>query len=399
MSELIQKLRADTPATKKRTHLNNAGAALQPSPVLQAVQNHLRLEAKIGGYEAADREAKNIARFYQSFARLLHCQPRNIAFASSASHAYANALSAIRFRAGDVILTTENDYISSQIAFLSLQKRMGVQVVRARDTAAGGVDVADFQRLLLKHRPVVAAVAHVPTNSGLVQPVEQIGKICRENETLFLLDACQSLGQMPLDVERIGCDFLTATCRKFLRGPRGTGVLFVSDRVLQSDLELLLPDMRSANWTSPDEYEMAADARRFEYWETSPALLLGSRAAADYALDLGLDWIENRVKMLASLTRRRLAEAVPGIQVLDVGEHLCGIVTAYHPSWGSDSQRVFNFLTKRKIHCRISTLDVARIDFARKGVPFVLRISPHYFNLESEIEVLVDGIRQFQFKL
>ena len=387
MTPSIESLRADTPGCAHRIHLNNAGAALPPLPVLRAMQEHLDLEARIGGYEAADAKAAEIAGFYEAIARLLNAKPRNIAFAASATDAYARALSALPFRPGDAILTTENDYVSNQIAFLALQKRFGIHLLRARDTAEGGVDVADFEQLLKKYRPVLAAVTHVPTNSGLVQPVESIGKICREHGVWYLVDACQSAGQMTLDVERIGCDFLSATMRKFLRGPRGAGFLYASDRALDAGLEMLLPDMRSADWTGPDEYVLADSARRFEYWEMPPALLLGSKAAAEYALTAGMAWIENRVKMLANLTRQRLRE-LPGVQVLDYGPELCGIVTAHATHW--DSKTLLEKLAAENINCRVSSLAVAQIDFPRKGVTWALRVSPHYYNTEEEIERMVE---------
>ncbi len=240
MTNLAQ-LRADTPGCAHRTHLNNAGASLPPLPVLRAMQNHLDLESRIGAYEAADEKAADIAGFYESIARLLNARPHNIAFATSATDAYARALSAVPLRPGDVILTTENDYVSNQIAFLALQKHRGIHLVRARDSEEGGVDIADFESLIKKCHPKLAAVTHVPTNSGLVQPVETIGKICREHEVWYLVDACQSAGQMTLDVEKIRCDFLSATLRKFLRGPRGAGFLFASDRALEAGLEMPLP--------------------------------------------------------------------------------------------------------------------------------------------------------------
>ncbi|MCW5923384.1 MAG: aminotransferase class V-fold PLP-dependent enzyme [Saprospiraceae bacterium] len=394
----IDALRADTPAltdapSDKPTliHLNNAGAALPPSPVLRAMQEYLDLEAHIGGYEAADKNAASIDGFYRAVARLLHTKPHNIAFATSATDAYARVLSAIPFRPDDTILTTENDYVSNQIAFLALQKRMGVKLLRARDTASGGVDVGDFEMLLKKHRPVLAAVTHVPTNSGLVQPVEAIGQICREHGVWYLADACQSAGQMTLDVERIGCDFLTATMRKFMRGPRGAGFLFASDRVLEAGLEMLFPDLRSADWLSADAYATVPTARRFEYWEMSPALVLGSKAAAEYALEVGTDWIENRVKELAAQLRHRLS-ALPGVQVLDQGTALCGIVTAYSPQW--EAKGLLEKLQAHHINCRLSPLSVAQIDFSRKGVTWALRVSPHYYNTEEEIGRMVEVVGQ-----
>ncbi|MCB9354309.1 MAG: aminotransferase class V-fold PLP-dependent enzyme [Lewinellaceae bacterium] len=384
-SDRLSHLRADTPGCAHRIHLNNAGSALPPSFVTQTIHHHLELEAQIGGYEAVDLTAAEIAAFYPAVARLLNADARNIAFAGSATDAYVKALSAIPFQKGDVILTTENDYVSNQIAFLSLQKRLGVRLVRASDTAEGGVDLDDFESLMKRHRPKLAAVTHVPTSSGLVQPVEAIGKICSAFETWYLVDACQSAGQLPLDVQAIQCDFLSATMRKFLRGPRGAGFLYASDRVLEAGLEMLMPDLHSAEWSGPDSYETADSARRFEYYEMPIALVLGSRAAVEYALSVGIEAVEQRVKHLANMTRRLLRE-LPDVQVLDLGAEQCGIVTAYSTHW--QSRPLLEKLWAENINCRVSPPGVAQIDFPRKGVPWVLRISPHYYNTEEEIRYL-----------
>lgn len=386
----LEQLRADTPGCASLIHLNNAGASLQPMPVLDAIRRHLDLEAQMGGYEAADAVASETTGFYNSVAQLLHTQAHNIAYTASATDAYARALSAIPWRAGDVILTTENDYSSNQIAFLSLQKRLGVRLLRARDLPSGGVDVADLERLVQQYHPVLVAVTHVPTNSGLVQPVEAIGKICREQGIWYLVDACQSAGQMELDVEQIGCDFLSATLRKYLRGPRGAGFLFASDRVLEAGLELLLPDMRSADWTAADTYETAPSARRFEYWEMPIALQLGSKAAVDYALKVGLDWMQQRIGGLAQFTRQALSE-LPGVRILDEGEQVCGIVTARASHWVAKD--LMEQLKAANINCRISPLVAAQIDFSRKGVDWALRITPHYYNTEEEIGALIALLR------
>ncbi len=355
------------------------------------MHEYLDLEAQIGGYEAADLRAAEVAGFYTAVAQMLGADPRNIAFSGSATDAYARALSAVPLKAGDVVLITENDYVSNQIAFLSLQKRQGIRVLRAADTPEGGVDVADMERLIKMHRPALLAVTHVPTNSGLVQPVEAVGRLCRAEGIWYLVDACQSAGQMPLDVTRIGCDFLAATLRKFLRGPRGAGFLYVSDRALDAGLEMLLPDMRGANWTGPDEYVALPDARRYEYWEMSPALLLGSKAAVEYALALGLDAIQQRVGRLAELTRRMLGE-LPGLRVLDRGASLCGIVTAWHADW--QPQALLRYLADQGINGRITTIGSAQLDFSKKGVSWALRISPHYYNTEEEIAALGEALRR-----
>jgi selenocysteine lyase/cysteine desulfurase len=367
-------------------HLNNAGASLPAPGVIDAITQHLELEATIGGYEAADARQADINGFYASVAKLLNTQPHNIAWAVSATDAYARALSAIPWKAGDVILTTENDYSSNQIAFLSLQQKIGIQLVRAAELPSGGVDPDDFEQLIKKHRPKLAAVTHVPTNSGLVQPVQILGNICREHNVWYLVDACQSAGQMPLDVAVIGCDFLTATFRKYLRGPRGAGFLFASDRVLDAGLELLLPDMRSADWVDADEYRTQPTARRFEYWEISIALMLGCKVAADHAMSTGLENIYRQITRLAAYTRTGLAE-LPGVKVLDHGSELCGIVTAHASHW--EPQPLMDHLHREGINARISPGVAARIDFSRKGVDWALRISPHAYNTEAEIEKLL----------
>jgi selenocysteine lyase/cysteine desulfurase len=274
MSLDVERLRAETPGCANRIHFNNAGAGLMPAAVLESMREHLRLESELGGYEAADAKADVIADFYTTSAELLACRPENVAFAPSATDAFSRALSAIPFERGDVILTTRDDYISNQIAFLSLRKPFGVEIVHAATVPEGGVDVEAMAGLMRARRPRVVVATHIPTNSGLVQPVEQIGRYCRELDLLYLVDACQSIGQYPLDVERLGCDFLSATCRKFLRGPRATGLLYISDRALAAGYEPLFIDMRGARWVNGDVYKPVSTAARFEDWEFPYAALI-----------------------------------------------------------------------------------------------------------------------------
>ena len=242
----VKQWRRDTPGCRNRVHLNNAGAALMPSAVLDAVVAHLKRESTLGGYEAADAASEQVAGTYVSVAELIGAHPRNVAVVENATAAFSLALSAFDFRRGDVILTSRNDYISNQIMYLSLARRLGVELVRAEDLPDGGVDPASVREVIERRRPRLVAVTHVPTNSGLVQPVEAVGEICEAAGVPYLIDACQSVGQIPLDVRRLRCDYLSATARKFLRGPRGVGFLYVSDRMLATGAHPLLVDMRGA---------------------------------------------------------------------------------------------------------------------------------------------------------
>lgn len=380
---LIEKCRLATPGVAKYIHLNNAGAALMPTSVLKAIQDHLLLESQIGGYEAASFQQEKLDEFFIILSKLVNAQPRNIAYAASATDAYNRALSSIPIKDGDTIITTEDDYVSNQIAFLQIQKRYNIQIHHAKVSPKGGVDLEDMERLIKEYHPKLVAVTHIPTNSGLIQDVEAIGDMCRQKDIWYVVDACQSAGQLPLDVKKIHCDFLSATFRKFLRGPRGAGFLYVSDKVLEKGLEPLYLDLHSAAWTSSDVYTPVKDGRRFELWERPHALVLGSTASARLALELGLNAIAQRTSMLAQYTRE-LLDTIPKVRVLDQGENLGGIVT-FHVQGASPNE----LKEKLKTHF-INTSTVyktsALFDFDRKAVNWASRVSPHYYNTKMEIE-------------
>lgn len=381
--------RADTPGCSRVVHLNNAGAALVPRPVRDAVRGHLDLEDQVGGYEAAEAEVASLRATYQAVGRLLGAGAQNVALVQNSTVAFTQAISAFDFGPGDVILTTRSDYASNQITYLSLARRRGVQVIRAPDAPEGGVDPEEVRRLVARRRPTLVSLTWIPTNSGLVQPAEEVGEICRDAEVPYLVDACQAVGQMPIDVQRLHCDFLAAACRKFLRGPRGLGFLYVSDRMLATGAHPLLVDMHGATWSDTDAFDLTPDARRFETWEFAYALVLGLGAAARYALDVGLETARDRARELAAYVRQRL-ETVPGVRVLDRGPELCAIATASIA--GRDSKEIKLALRARGINTSSPHREDAVIDMDEKGASSALRISPHYYNTREEIDTAVDAL-------
>ena len=347
----------------------------------------------MGGYEAADAAQSEIERAYRAIAELIGAQPRNIAVVENATVAIAQALSAFDFDAGDVIVTTRCDYISNQLMYLSLAHRRGVRLVRAADLPEGGVDPDSVRALIEEHRPRVVVVTWVPTNSGLVQDVEAVGAICAQFGIPYIIDACQAVGQIDIDVQRLNCDFLGATARKFLRGPRGIGFLYVSDRALRAGRAPLYIDMRGARWLEADVYQLVEDARRFENWEFAYALVLGMGAAAAYAQQVGLHVIEPRVRELAEQLRMQLAQ-LEHIRVLDRGRQLCGIVTAEIA--GHDANDVVLRLREEAINVSATTRDVAVLDMDAKRARTALRISPHYYNTPTELRIAVSALEEFR---
>lgn len=378
----VASLRQDTPGCAARVHLNNAGAALTPRPVADAVFGHLQRELEIGGYEAAEEAADRVRETYGHLARLLGSSPRNVAVVENATVAVSQALAAFDFAPGDILVTTRNDYTSNQIMYEALARRRGVEVLYAGELPEGGFDPDSLRDLARHPRCRLVTVTWVPTHSGLVQDAEAAGAISEERGVPYLLDACQAMGQIPVDVSRLRCDYLAGTARKFLRGPRGLGFLYVSDRALERGDYPIGIDMRGAERTGDHGLTLAAGARRFENWEFPYALVLGMGEAARYALEVGIAEGGARAAELAAYARERLA-SLPGVQVKDRGRRLCAIATAEVSGW--DPTEVVHRLRESGINTSASTAE----DGARTPV---VRVSPHYYNLREEVDALAAAL-------
>jgi cysteine desulfurase / selenocysteine lyase len=384
----VERARRETPGCAHVTHLNNAGSSLPPQPVLDAVVGHLELEARVGGYEAHEQNEVAIERFYGAAAELLGAGPDEIAFLSSATRAWDMAFYAFPFQRGDRILTAVAEYVSNYIAYIQVAERTGVEVVPVPNDEHGQVSV-DSLRRLVDERVKLIAITHVPTNGGLVNPAAEIGAVAREAGIPYLLDACQSVGQLPVDVEEIGCDVLSATGRKYLRGPRGTGFLYVRSSLVDR-LQPPFLDMRAADWVEPDGYELRPDALRFEEWEQAYATKVGLATAIDYALGWGVEATWERVASLGASLRARLGE-VEGVTVRDLGAVRCGIVTFTVDR--VEANEVKERLARERINVTVSEPSSTLLDAIGRGLPDLVRASVHYYNAEEELDRLVEAVR------
>lgn len=385
----IEKLREETPGCKKVLHFNNAGAALMPKPVIDAVNRHFKLECDIGGYEAAAKVKENIHGFYTAAAKLVHAHPEEIAYIENATRAWDMVFYALPLKTGDRILTSRAEYASNYIAFLHRAKNTGVEIEVVPDDVYGQVSVEALEERISPSVKLIA-MTHIPTQGGLINPAEAIGKVAKAHGIFYLLDATQSIGQLPVNVDHIHCDALCATGRKFLRGPRGTGFLYIrKDRIASLDPPFL--DLHAAPWVKKDRYDIRPDAIRFETWERNYANMLGLKAAIEYAGSLGLAHIFERIDYLAKTLRRRLGE-IDGVVQRDLGEKKCGIVT--FTLEGVEAEKVSEILRKKGINVSVSLAEYARVDLEERGLKSLVRASVHCYNTEEEIEEFCHAVRQ-----
>ncbi|MCB2223420.1 MAG: aminotransferase class V-fold PLP-dependent enzyme [Actinobacteria bacterium] len=354
--------------------------------VLDAQVEHLELEGRIGGYAAARERHAEVAAVYESLGGVVGAPAASIALVENATAAWHQAFGSIPLQRGDAVITCEAEYGANYVSLLKARDERGIEILVAPPDGSGQVDVEALAGLV-DGRTRLIAVSHVPTNGGLVNPAEGIGAVARRTGVPFLLDAAQSVGQIDLDVGRLGCDFLVGTGRKFLRGPRGTGFLYASPRVLAETVPPAV-DHFGARWVAPDRYEMRPDARRYENWEFNHAAVLGLGAAVDEALAIGIPVVEQRVTALAASLRERLAAA--GLETFDLGERRCGIVTTRVP--GREAADVQEALAGQGITVGVTTPGSTLLDAGRRGLGDLLRLSVHVFTTDDDLDAAVEAL-------
>lgn len=389
MSINLEQARADTPGCEHVLHFNNAGAGLMPRPVLEAQLAHLQLEAQIGGYEAAHQAQEQIENSYQAAARLINARPEEIAVVENATVAWQMAYGAIPFQRGDRILTGQASYVSDFLNFLLTAERTGATIEVVPNDAHGQINIYALQEMM-DERVKLIALTHIPTNGGLVNPAEAVGRIARQWNCWYLLDACQSVGQYPVDVQKIGCDVLSTTGRKFLRGPRGVGFLYVRQERI-TELTPPFIDLHSAEWVGSHTYKIREDARRFENWENNYAAKIGLGVAIDYALQWGIEPIWQRLSTLASQLRHQLTQ-IPGVEVFDLGEIKGGIVTFTLKN--REAAEIQQRLVAQKINSSVSAPNSTLLDAQARGLRPLVRASVHYYNNEEEIGRFCEAVQK-----
>lgn len=384
----VKKARAETPAAGSAVYLNNAGCSLMPRPVMDAIQEYVALEANVGGYPAMEKEAVAREAVYDSIARLINAKPSEIALTGSNTLAWTSVFHGMRFKEGDRILTSRSEYGANYVAFLQMRKRTGCRIEVIPSDNSGATSPTALEKMIDGDVKLIA-INWIPTNGGLVNPVAEIGRVANRHGIPYLVDACQAVGQMPVDAREIGCNYLTSAGRKWLRGPKGSGFLYVSEESLE-DFEPAIIDDIGAPWVSPDTYELLPDARRFETHEHAPALRLGLGAAVEYAMALGLENIRDHVRGVAEGIRSELSR-MPGIAVQDLGTERGALVTFNHET--VPAAEITSRLSEKDILVKTIPRAGALNDTVARGINELVRVSAHYFNSGDDVETCLRGIR------
>lgn len=384
----IEKLRNETPGCKALIHFNNAGASLVSSGTLNAQLNYLSEEAIVGGYELAAKRESNLEAFYTEVAQLINAESDEVAFTESATVAWLRAFYSIDFQKGNEIICDSTAYASNYIAFLNAKDRFGIQIKVIPQDENGAVDLIALEKAITSNTKLIS-ITHMPTNNGVVNPAEAIGEIASRHSILYQLDACQSAGQYPLDVQKIQCDFLSATGRKYMRGPRGTGFLFVKKQALASLTPLNL-DLHSAEWTGLNEFKQRDDARKYETWESNLSAKLGLAVATKEINELGIQHIWEIITELSDYLRKKVA-AVSHIKVQDYGLVKSGIVTITSKKYSA--QELKEKLQEKNINTTVAVKSGTLIDMSARDLDEVLRVSVHYYNTKEEINTFIHCIQ------
>ena len=387
----IERIRSETPGCSQKIHFNNAGSSLSPQSVIDAVISHLTQEQEVGGYEAAEDARYLLNNFYVEFAELLNCEESEIAFIENSTRAWELAVHSIKWAYGDQIITAENEYGSNYLGLLHVAKQKSLELITVPCDEFGVVSLSQLEKSVTSKTKLIA-LTHIASQRGDIQPASDVGAIAKKNDVLFLLDACQSVGQINLDTKELNCDFLCGSGRKYLRGPRGTGFLFVSNKIFQS-LEPIFLDLHSASWRDSNSYEFVKSAQMFECYERNVAAMIGLSTAVQYLSKLGINAIEERTSHL-SLSLIEGLSKLKDIKILEKSHHRSSIITFTKDN--IDAKVLRDELQKRNINVSVCKQQNSQLDLGMELTGDVTRVSLHYYNTQQEISRFLQALEEIK---
>ncbi|MEM8796115.1 MAG: aminotransferase class V-fold PLP-dependent enzyme [Pseudomonadota bacterium] len=398
--------RKETSSCNGVVHLDNAGASLMPDCVMDAYLAAIEEEARIGSYRAQRDASDRFDDLYNKIGDLLNCNGSEVSLLENASRAWDLAFSMTELSVASVIVTTEYEYANNFVAMLRAKKETGCSIELIELDEDGNVSLSHLAHLLEVHGHNIALVSitHVPTHNAIILPIYEIGGVIASakqagivsDTLLYVIDASQTIGQLSLNVEDLGCDVLTFTSRKYLRGPRGLGGVYYRSTSLQRAIEHNQAEPKLLNipgfvWDNQNDYNIARNGLCFESWETNYSGKLAFKKALEYHDDIKLDFLNCKNQNLSSILRKQLSD-IEGINIADCGNKKSSMVTFYIDQ---KSEPFFaKFIEKQKINVSLLDIRISQINMRRKSQKYLIRISPYYYNTEDEIEFFISVLSE-----
>ncbi|MEW6343955.1 MAG: aminotransferase class V-fold PLP-dependent enzyme [Paraburkholderia sp.] len=385
----VQALRAQTPGTQHITHFNHAGSSLPSAATLEAIRAHLWREATMGPMEAGVAARAQTENARALAAQLFNAQPMEIALTDGNSQGWGGAFAALgTWQPGDRILVARHEWGGNLATMRLTAGRAGASIETIPSDSSGAVDPEALEAML-DERVRLIALTWMPANGGLINPAAAIGRIARRHGIAYFIDAAQAVGQMPIDVTELGCDILSGVGRKALRGPRGTGLLYVR----QAFLERLTPafvDTHTAPLDAGGEPVLRTDAARLEPSEAAPALRCGLASALQEALEIGVENIRARIDAVAQTVRAELAQ-IDGVTLLDQGRERSGLVS--FSVAGHEPAALQRALAARGVTIGSNGVSYTPLDMNARGLTQIARVSVSYLTTEEEIGKMLGDLR------
>jgi selenocysteine lyase/cysteine desulfurase len=358
--------------------------------VFKAQRCWLNAEEQHGTYRSLHIFKDELAQTRHCVARLIGAQAHQIAFLDSTSRGWALALAAAYEGARPVeVITTEHEWGANAMNLLhaSRQGRLaGLHILHDGETPACAQAVERLGSVKSGHLPIVALQAVNPVD-GSITAMKGMGAAVQARDGLLFIDASHAVGQLPVNVQDAACDVLVFPARKWLRGPKGISVLYLSDRALEILGTPPTIDIAGAQWQARHNYQPYPDARRFECYEFNPGIRLALKAACDYLMTVGVE----RVAVHNLLIREKIAAALSSSPALEPmpSVHPSALMT-YQINESTASQ-LMALLDTAGVNASLITHQYARWALEARKHNMLLRLTPHYFTSDTELELLTEA--------
>lgn len=374
-------------------YFNNAGSGIMSNDTFDTIVNHMRLEMQYGAYKAAIIREKEIKEFYKYAAKLLNAESsEEIAFIDSASRGWNLVMYGLPVTSNTSIVTLESEYGTNLLTIYDIANKTGCSVTVVKCHEDGSFDLLDVEDALSKGECILA-VSHVAAQGAIENPVNELGILAEKYKAIYIVDGCQACGQIPINVQEMKCDFYITAGRKWLCGPRGTGILYVKkeSRFPSSQIDLSTSDLVFDNNNKVVGIKTVESAKRFELWEKNVASLLGLSNAIKECLNLGLPRIQDGIISNTIKIREAICNN-PKLTLVGKKDAPIGNASFYTNNEALERDIKVFFEENGFIISCMCDWDCP-LFFPKNNVKYIFRITPHYYTPSEEVHEMCECIR------